>query len=88
MCIHGVQAGVDAILYDILTSSPVAKATIVSTHPYSMVGQAPLGKNYCEVLIDIVLKRNVVLPRPYDDIGTMAEAHMTCIARPYVKVIS
>lgn len=75
------------ILYGLLTLSPVAKATIISTDPNTLVGQVPLGRNYCEVVIDVVIKRDATLPRPYDGMETMADAHMMCIAWPYVKVI-
>ena len=40
------------ILYTVLRSElPVAKGTITSTDPTTLVGGQPLGKQYCEVIV-------------------------------------
>uniref|UniRef100_A0A0E0MIJ8 Transposase Tnp1/En/Spm-like domain-containing protein n=1 Tax=Oryza punctata TaxID=4537 RepID=A0A0E0MIJ8_ORYPU len=60
--------GRDVILYAVLRSDiPVAKATIVSTKPSTLVGDEPLGVQFYEVVVNVVLKRDALLPRPYDD---------------------
>lgn len=67
---------------------PVAKGTIISTNPNTMVGGQVLGKQYCEVIVNLVLKRDAILPRPYAEMSTMADAQMMSIAWPYRKVIT
>ena len=53
------------ILYAILRSDQaVAKGIIISTDPSSEVGGQSLGRQYCEVIVNIVLKRDAILPRP------------------------
>jgi hypothetical protein len=84
---HLLQVGKDVVLYAILRSEqPVAKGTIVSTNPNSMVGGQPLGKQYCEVVVNLVMKRDAILPRPYDYMESMACAYMMSIAWPYKRV--
>uniref|UniRef100_I1PJB6 Transposase Tnp1/En/Spm-like domain-containing protein n=1 Tax=Oryza glaberrima TaxID=4538 RepID=I1PJB6_ORYGL len=77
------EVGKDVILYAVLRSdTPVAKATIVSIDPSSLVGGQPLGVEFYEVVVNVVLKRDALLPRPYDDMQTMADAQYTSIAWP------
>ncbi|EEC72983.1 hypothetical protein OsI_06888 [Oryza sativa Indica Group] len=77
------EVGKDVILYTVLRSdTPVAKATIVSIDPSSLVGGQPLGVEFYEVVVNVVLKRDALLPRPYDDMQTMADAQYTSIAWP------
>ncbi|CAO2198802.1 unnamed protein product, partial [Urochloa humidicola] len=52
----------------------------------SMLAGVALGNQYCEVVVNLVLKRDTVLPRPYGDVKTMADAHMLTIAWPYRKL--
>ena len=85
---HFDQVGKDVILFALLRSDlPVAKGTIISTRPYTMVGGQALGREFCEVIVTCVLKRDAILPRPYDGMNTMADAKMMSIAWPYKKVI-
>jgi hypothetical protein len=73
---HLLQVGKDVILYAILRLDlPVAKGTVVSTNPSTMI-----------VVVNLVLKRDAFLPRPYAEIETMADAYMMSIAWPYKKV--
>jgi hypothetical protein len=84
---HLLQVGKDVVLYAILRSEqPVAKGTIVSTNPNSMVGGQPLGKQYCEVVVNLVMKRDAILPHPYDYMESMVGAYMMSIAWPYKRV--
>ncbi|CAN6371647.1 unnamed protein product, partial [Urochloa humidicola] len=83
---HDALVGKDVILYALLRSDPVAKGTITSTNPKTIVGGQPLGKQYCEVIVNVVMKKDAILPRPYDHMDTMAGAHMMEIAWPYKRL--
>ena len=84
---HFLQVGKDVILYALLRSNlAVAKGTIISTDPNNMLGGVA-GKQYCEVVVNVVLKRDTVLPRSYGYVETMAYAHKMSIAWPYKRVI-
>jgi hypothetical protein len=75
------------ILYALLRSDqPVEKRTIISTKPCTVLGDQPLGREFCEVIVTCVQKRDAVLRRPYADMETMADAKMMSIAWPYKKV--
>jgi hypothetical protein len=52
-----------------------------------LVGQA-LGRQFCQVVVKLVMKRDVVLPRPYAGVKNMADAKDMGIAWPYNWVIS
>ena len=85
---HLFQVGKDVILYAMLgTDQAVAKGTIVSTNRDNMLGGMSLGKQYCEVIVNVVLKRDTVLPWPCDGVDTIADAHKMPIAWPYQRVI-
>jgi hypothetical protein len=66
----------------------VAKGTIVSTNPNTLLGGVPLGKEYCEVIVNIVLKRDAILPCPYGYVETMADAHQMSVAWLYKRVMN
>jgi hypothetical protein len=81
------QVGMNVILYGILRSdAPVALGTIISTNPKSIIGGVALGKQYCEVVVNHVLKKDATLPRTYPGVEKMADAHHLSIAWPYNKV--
>ncbi|XP_035822461.1 uncharacterized protein [Zea mays] len=83
---HDDLVGKDVILYAMLRSDlPVAKGTIVSTKPSTTVGGQILGRQYCEVIVTCVIKRDTVLPRPCANVETMADAYMMSVAWPYKK---
>jgi hypothetical protein len=65
----------------------VAKGAIVSTNPNSILGGEVLRKQYCEVVVNAVLKGDTILPRPYGDVETMVDAHKITIAWPFKRVI-
>lgn len=69
-----------------LRSQAVAKGTIISTNPNTIVGVQPLGKQFCEVIVNLVLKGDAMLPRPYDNMESMAGAYMMSIAWPYKRL--
>lgn len=58
----------------------MAKGTIPSTNPSTMLGGQCLGRQFCEVVVNVVMKRDAILPRPYDGMETIADAHMMLIA--------
>ena len=56
--------GKDVILFAIFRcESAVARGTVTSTNPKTMVGGQPLGNEYCEVVVNVVMKRDAILPR-------------------------
>ncbi|WVZ71926.1 hypothetical protein U9M48_020455, partial [Paspalum notatum var. saurae] len=70
---HDALVGKEVILYAMLRSDqPVAKGIITSTNPNTIVGCEPLGKQFCEVIVNLVMRRDAELPRPYDNMETMA----------------
>ena len=69
------------MLYALLRSDqPVVKGTIMSTKLSTIIGGQALGREFCEAIVTCVLKRDAILPRPYDDSNTMADAHLMPIA--------
>lgn len=84
--LHTELIGKDVILYAILRDHPVAKGTIISTNPSSVLGGVALGKQYCEVVVNVVLKRDALLPRPYGYLEEMGDADRMSIAWPYKRL--
>jgi hypothetical protein len=80
MC-HILQVGKEVILFAMLRSDlPIAKGAALSTNSKTMVGSGrPLGKQFCEVMLDHVIRRDAFLPRPYDHMESMAGAYMMSI---------
>ena len=69
------QVGKDVILFAILRSElAVARGTVISTNPNTMVGGQPLRNEYCEVVVNAVMRRDAMLPRTYGEMQTMASA--------------
>jgi hypothetical protein len=82
------QVGMNVILYEVVRSNArVALGTIISTNPKTIIGGVPLGKQYCEVVVNHVLKRDATLPRTYPGVEKMGDAHRLSIAWPYNRVI-
>ena len=73
------QVGKKVTLYASFRPEAVAKATVILTNLTNVLGDQPLGKHYCEVVVKVVIKRDTVLPRPYGDIETLG---------PYNRVIN
>jgi len=79
----------DVILYEIVRSDTVvARGTIISVNPKTTLGGVALGKHYCEVVVNVVIKRDAILPRPYTGVEKMADALKLPIAWPYNRVIN
>jgi hypothetical protein len=86
MC-HLLQVGKEVILFAMLKPDlPVAKGIILSVNPKTILGGQPLGKQFCEVMVEHVIRRDALLPRPYDHMESMAGAYMMSIAWPYERV--
>ena len=82
------QIGKEVILYAMLRSEAVVKGIIISTNPSNVLGGQPLGRQFCEVVVKVVIKRDTVLPRPYGDIETLADAKSMPVQWPYKRVIN
>jgi hypothetical protein len=81
------HVGMNVILYEVVRSNArVALGAIVSTNPKTITGGVALGKQYCEVIVNHVLKRDAALPRTYPGVEKMADAHKLSIAWPYKRV--
>ncbi|XP_040378258.1 uncharacterized protein LOC102718885 isoform X4 [Oryza brachyantha] len=76
--------GKEVILYSFIGPHdvPVAKATVLSTNRMTVVGGTPLGAQCCEVVVNLVLKRNAALLRPYGSMNVIADALGRSIAWP------
>ncbi|CAO2209710.1 unnamed protein product, partial [Urochloa humidicola] len=63
---------------------------VLSTNPNTIVGGQLLGKQCCELIVNVVMKKDAILPRPHDRMESMAATHMMEIAWPYkrLKVIN
>ncbi|WVZ90037.1 hypothetical protein U9M48_036370 [Paspalum notatum var. saurae] len=84
---HDELVGKEVVLFAMLRYDvPVAKGTIISTNPKTIVGHQLLGKEFCEVIVNVVMKRDAILPHPYDFMEPMAGAYMMSIAWPYKRL--
>jgi hypothetical protein len=50
---------------------PVAIANIISTDPTTKVADVPLGREFTQVFVTRMLKRESTLPRPYLGVESM-----------------
>jgi hypothetical protein len=48
--------------------SPVVMATILLVDPDSVIGEEPLGQGTYDVLVNVAIKRDAMLPYQYADI--------------------
>jgi hypothetical protein len=69
------------------TNQAVAKGVVFSTDPSSVLAGQALGRQFGQVLVKVVMKRDAVLPRPYVGVEKMADAKDLSIAWPYNWVI-
>ena len=70
------------------SSQPVAKGMVISTNPSCVLAGQALGRQICQYVIKLVMKRDAVLPHPYAGVENMADAKDLGIAWPYNWVIS
>jgi hypothetical protein len=52
------------------------------------MGDQPLGNEFCEVVVNVVIKWDAMLPRGYGEMQTMATALNMNITWPFNKVIN
>jgi hypothetical protein len=67
---------------------PVAKATVLSVDPDTIVGGEPLGPGTYEVIVIVAIKRDTILPYQYEDVLYISDAVTRSIAWPSSKVIT
>lgn len=79
------QQGKMVTLYNVFRdhSVPVAKATILSTDRNKIVGGRELGAECCEVVVDYIMKKDAILPRPVGNITTIGHSQGRAIAWLY-----
>ena len=68
--------------------TPVAKATIISIDPDTSVGGEPLGPDTYEVIVNVPIKKDAILPYQYDGLCYVSDAVKRSIAWPSSKVIT
>jgi hypothetical protein len=67
---------------------PVAKATVLSVDPDTIVGGEPLRPGIYEVIVIVAIKRDTILPYQYEDVLYISDAVTRSIAWPSSKVIT
>ncbi|KAM0843416.1 hypothetical protein ACQ4PT_057719 [Festuca glaucescens] len=79
------QKGKEVILFNVYRdhTTPVEKATILATDRKKIVGGRELGTECCEVVVNYIIKRDAILPRPIGDVMTMGQAQGRTIAWLY-----
>lgn len=71
-----LQQGNEVMLYNVFRdhSIPVAKGTVQSTDRKKIVGGRELGTECCEVVVDYIMKKDAILPRPVGNVTTIGQA--------------
>ena len=64
------------------------KATVVSVNPNNKLAGEALGTKYCDVIVNVVLRRETLVPRPYAEIKTLGDAIKMPIAWLFNRVMS
>jgi hypothetical protein len=82
------QQGNEVTLYNVFRdhSLSVAKATILSTDRRKIVGGRELGPECCEVVVNYILKKDAILPRPVGKVTTIGLAQGRSIVWLYKHV--
>ena len=68
--------------------TPFAKETVLSVDPDTIVGGEPLGPGTYEVIVNVAIKRDTILPYQYEDLLYISDAVTRSIAWPSNKVIT
>jgi hypothetical protein len=58
-------------------------ATVVSVNPNNKLAGVALGTKFCEVIMNVVLRRETLVPRPYAEIKTLEDAVKMPVAWPF-----
>ena len=83
-----LQAGNEVILFAMSSNEKVAKATVVSVNPNNQLAGEALGTKFCEVIVNVVFKREALVPRPYAEIKTLGDVVKMPVAWPFNRVMS
>ncbi|XP_051199238.1 uncharacterized protein [Lolium perenne] len=79
--------GMDVLLYAWTgPETPVAKATVLSVDPDIIVGGEPLGPGTYEVIVNVAIKRDTILPYQCEDLLYIRDAVTRSIAWPSSKI--
>ncbi|KAM3271200.1 hypothetical protein ACQJBY_041774 [Aegilops geniculata] len=79
--------GMDVLLYAWTgLETPVAKATIISVDPDTIVGGEPLGPATYEVIVNVAIRRDAPVPYEYAGLQIIADAVTRSIAWPSSKM--
>jgi hypothetical protein len=70
------------------SNEKVAKATVVSINPNNKLADEALRTKFYEVIVNIVLKHETLVPRPYAEIKTLGDFVQMPIAWPFNQVIN
>ncbi|KAE8771910.1 hypothetical protein D1007_56154 [Hordeum vulgare] len=78
--------GTDVLLYAwTRPETPVAKATIISVDPHTIVGKEPLGPGTYEVVVNVPIRRDATVPFECDGLQCIADAVTKSIPWPSSK---
>lgn len=70
------------------SSHVVAKGRVKSLNPNSVVGNKKVGRNWSEVVIEVVLKRNEMLLRKHSLLRTLEDAIGVAVVWPCSLIYS
>jgi hypothetical protein len=56
------------------SNEKVVNATVVSVNPNNRLAGEALGTRFCEVIVNVVFRRETLVPRPYAEIKTLGDA--------------
>ena len=65
----------------------MAKATVVPVNPNNKLDGVALGTKFCEVIVDVVIQHEALVPRPYAKIKTIGDALKMPLAWPFNRVM-
>jgi len=57
-------------------------------NPNNQLAGEALGTKFCEVVVNVVFKREKLVPRPYAEIKTLGDAVNMPVAWPFNRVMS
>lgn len=70
----------------IVTDEQLAQATVLSVDPDTIVGGEPLGPGTYEVIVNVAIKRDTILPYQCEDLLYIRDAVTRSIAWPSSKI--
>ena len=76
-----------AIVGKLYSSCPL-HVNIHCMNPNNQLAGEALGTKFCEVIVNVVFKREALVPRPYAEIKTLGDAVNMPVAWPFNRVMS